>query len=146
MPFPLWHYEEVPEYMLPLRLVPMESLWTEIIFYDNKSLLLAGALASLSQYPYSPKKLKLLSPLLSDKIFCFFPSEVVLTCSTPSCGCGEGKTSSHIANRITDFSQYLNTGSRIQLDHHQWRQNHARKSGCNASGWRVKKNSRGSEM
>lgn len=95
-------------------MAPMESLQIEMVFYDNKPVLLAGAIASQFGCPHSPQELKLLRFTLSDRIVCFLPSTAVLTCSVHSCSHGEEKASSHIGNPVTDLSQYLNSGSGIQ--------------------------------
>lgn len=95
-------------------MAPMESLQIEMIFYDNKPVLVAGAIASQFGCPHSPQELKLLRFTLSDRIIWFLPSTAVLTCSVHSCSHGEEKASSHIGNPVTDLSQYLNSGSGIQ--------------------------------
>lgn len=79
-------------------MVPTESRRIEMMFSDNKPPLLAGAVASQSQCPHSPRRLKLLRLLLSDRIVCLFPSKVVLTYSGHSCGRREGKTAFHREN------------------------------------------------
>lgn len=71
--------------------VPMESLWIKMTFHDNKSLLLAGAVASQSQCSHSPKQLKLLRLLLNDRIICFLPLKAALPYSANFPGCWEGK-------------------------------------------------------
>lgn len=74
-------------------MAPMESLRIEMVFYDNKPTLLAGAIASQSGCPHSPQGLKLLRFTLNDRIVCFLPSTAVLTYSAHSCSLGEGKES-----------------------------------------------------
>ena len=76
-------------------MVSVESPQTEMVFWDNKSPPLVGAVVIQSQCPYSLKQLKLLRLLLNDRTVCFLPCKAVLTHSAHSRGLGEGKTIPH---------------------------------------------------
>lgn len=88
MPFP---NSSAINYTHDHTMVSVESPQIEMIFWDNKSPLLVGAVAIQSQCPYSLKQLKLLRLPLNDRVVCFLPRKAVLTLSAHPRGLGEGE-------------------------------------------------------